>query len=57
VQSAGFAEGDFRKWVESQAPLGRVGETDDISPSAVYLASADSKYMTGETMVISGGMR
>jgi len=56
VHAAGFAEGDFRKWVESQAPLGRIGQTDDISPAAVYLASSDSKYMTGETIAISGGM-
>jgi len=56
VHAAGFAEGDFRKWVETQAPLGRIGQTDDISPTAVYLASSDSKYMTGETLSISGGM-
>src|SRR5208282_4989113 len=48
VHTAGFAEGDFRKFVESQAPLGRIGQTDDISPTAVYLASSDSKYVTGE---------
>jgi len=56
VHAAGFAEGDFRKWVETQAPLGRIGQTDDISPTAVYLASSDSKYMTGETLSVSGGM-
>ena len=56
VHAAGFAEGDFRKWVETQAPLGRIGQTDDISPTAVYLASSDSKYMTGETLAVSGGM-
>jgi Dehydrogenases with different specificities (related to short-chain alcohol dehydrogenases) len=57
VRSAGFNEGDFRKWVEAQAPLGRIGQTDDISPTAVYLASSDSKYMTGETLLVTGGMR
>lgn len=57
VRSAGFNEGDFRKWIETQAPLGRIGQTDDISPTAVYLASADSKYMTGETLIVSGGLR
>jgi len=56
VHTAGFAESDFRKWIESTAPLGRIGQTDDISPSAVYLASSDSKYMTGETLNISGGL-
>src|SRR5277367_3819259 len=53
VHTAGFADSDFRKWIESTAPLGRIGQTDDISPSAVYLASSDSKYMTGETLNIS----
>ncbi len=56
VVSAGFSEGDFRKWIESQSPLGRIGQTDDISPTAVYLASSDSKYLTGETIRVTGGM-
>ena len=56
VVSAGFAEGDFRKWVETASSLGRIGQTDDISPTAVYLASADSKYLTGETIRVTGGM-
>jgi 3-oxoacyl-[acyl-carrier protein] reductase len=57
VHSAGFIESDFRKLIESQTPLGRIGQTDDISPTAVYLASSDSKYMTGETLLITGGYR
>jgi 3-oxoacyl-[acyl-carrier protein] reductase len=56
VHAAGFAESDFRKWVESQSPLGRIGQTDDIAPTAVYLASADSKYLTGETLRVTGGI-
>jgi 3-oxoacyl-[acyl-carrier protein] reductase len=47
---------DFRRWVETQSPLGRIGQTDDISPTAVYLASSDSKYMTGETVRVTGGI-
>jgi 3-oxoacyl-[acyl-carrier protein] reductase len=57
VHSAGFIGSDFQKMVETQAPLGRVGQPDDIAPTAVYLASADSKYMTGETLLVSGGLR
>ena len=57
VHTAGFIGSDFQKFVESQAPLGRIGQTDDISPTAVYLASADSKYMTGETLQVGGGVR
>jgi 3-oxoacyl-[acyl-carrier protein] reductase len=57
VHTAGFIGSDFQKFVESQAPLGRIGQTDDISPTAVYLASSDSKYMTGETLQVGGGVR
>jgi 3-oxoacyl-[acyl-carrier protein] reductase len=57
VHTAGFIGSDFQKLVESQAPLGRIGQTDDISPTAVYLASSDSKYMTGETLQVGGGVR
>jgi len=56
VRTAGFNEGDFRKWIESQSPLGRIGQPDDISPTAVYLASSDSKYLTGETVRVTGGI-
>lgn len=57
AQTAGVIGGDFQKEIESQAPLGRIGRPDDISPTAVYLASDDSKYMTGETLLVSGGLR
>ena len=57
VHSAGFIGSDFQKMVETQAPLGRMGQPDDIAPTAVYLASSDSKYMTGETLLVSGGLR
>jgi Dehydrogenases with different specificities (related to short-chain alcohol dehydrogenases) len=57
VHAAGFAGSDFQKMVETQAPLGRIGQPDDIAPTAVYLASSDSKYMTGETLRVAGGLR
>lgn len=56
VHTAGFNKGDFRNWIESQSPLGRIGQTDDISPTAVYLASSDSQYLTGETIRVTGGI-
>jgi 3-oxoacyl-[acyl-carrier protein] reductase len=56
TQSGGFTESDFRKWVEAQSPLGRIGQSDDIAPTAVYLASSDSKYLTGETIRVTGGI-
>ena len=43
--------------VETQASLGHTGHPDDIAPTAVFLASADSKYMAGETLLVSGGLR
>ncbi len=55
VHTAGFAESDFRKLIEAQSPLRRIGQPADISPAAVYLASSDSSYMTGETITIAGG--
>jgi 3-oxoacyl-[acyl-carrier protein] reductase len=57
VISAGFHESDFRKMLESQTPLGRVGQPDDIAPAAVFFASDDSKWITGETLLIAGGLR
>jgi 3-oxoacyl-[acyl-carrier protein] reductase len=57
VISGGFHESDFRKMLESQTPLGRVGQTDDIAPAAVFFASDDSKWITGETLIIAGGLR
>jgi len=56
VITQGNDEGEFRKYVEATAPLARVGQPDDISPTVVYLASSDSKYMTGETVRITGGI-
>ena len=57
ARAGGFIGGDIQKTVEAQAPLGRIGQPDDVSPTAVYLASSDSRYMTGETLVVAGGMR
>jgi 3-oxoacyl-[acyl-carrier protein] reductase len=57
VVAAGFNEGEFRKSIEAQTPLGRIGQPDDIAPAAVFLASSDAKYITGETLRIAGGLR
>ena len=57
VVSAGFNEGEFRKTIEAQTPLGRIGQPNDIAPAAVFLASSDAKYITGETLRIAGGLR
>jgi 3-oxoacyl-[acyl-carrier protein] reductase len=57
VVSAGFDQGDFRKTFEAQTPLGRIGEPKDIAPAAVFFASDDSAWITGETLLIAGGLR
>jgi 3-oxoacyl-[acyl-carrier protein] reductase len=57
VITGGFHESDMRNKFESMTPLGRVGQTDDIAPAAVFFASDDSKWITGETLVIAGGLR
>ena len=57
VITGGFHESDFRTMLESQTPLGRVGQTDDIAPAALFFASDDSKWITGETLIIAGGLR
>ncbi len=57
THSAGMAEGDLRKQVEAQTPLGRIGQPQDIGTVATFLASADSGWITGETLVVAGGYR
>ena len=57
THSAGIAESDMRKQVEAQTPLGRIGQPRDVAGAAVFLAAADSSWITGETFVISGGYR
>ncbi len=57
VVAAGFTESDFRKEMEAHTPLGRIGQPQDIAPAAVFFASADASWITGETLVIAGGLR
>ena len=56
VVSAGLPESDFRKDIEARTPLGRIGQVDDIAPAAVFLASQESSWISGETLVIAGGL-
>ena len=57
VRAAGFDKGELRQQIESQTPLGRIGQPQDIAPAAVFLASSDSKWITGETLRVAGGLR
>ena len=55
IHAAGIAESDMRKQVEAQTPLGRIGQPEDIAKAAVFFASQDSAWITGETLTVSGG--
>lgn len=55
--SAGFIGSDFEKTLLAQVPLGRTGRPDDIADIAVFLASNEARWLTGEKLVASGGLR
>ena len=55
LHTAGFAASEFRKQVEAQTPFGRIGQPHDIALAAVFLASAETAWITGETLLIGGG--
>jgi 3-oxoacyl-[acyl-carrier protein] reductase len=59
TSSAGLTgpESEMRKQMIAMTPLGRIGQPQDIAPAAVYLASSDSAWLTGEILNIAGGMR
>lgn len=57
VHAGGFADSDFRKQLESQTPLGRIGQPEDVAPAVVFFASPDSAWISGETLFIAGGLR
>jgi 3-oxoacyl-[acyl-carrier protein] reductase len=55
LQSMGVIGSDFEKQMVARTPLGRLGQPDDIASVAVFLASAASGWMTGETIAVGGG--
>jgi 3-oxoacyl-[acyl-carrier protein] reductase len=57
THSAGIIGTDFEAGTIAQTPLGRVGQVDDIASVAVFLASDDSKWLTGEQLLAGGGLR
>ena len=57
THTAGFIGSEFQKDVESHAPLGRIGQPEDVAKVAVFLASDDSSWLTGERISASGGHR
>jgi 3-oxoacyl-[acyl-carrier protein] reductase len=57
VHTVGIIGSDFEKKMIADTPLGRLGQPDDIAKVAVFLASDDSAWMTGERLQVSGGLR
>lgn len=57
THAAGVIGSDFQRGLEAQTPLGRIAQPSDIAPVAVFLASEDSAWVTGETLLASGGRR
>jgi len=57
VHALGLIGSDLQKQFESQTPLRRIAQPDDVAPIAVFLASSDSGWLTGETLLASGGLR
>ena len=56
-RSAGFIGSDFESGTVAQTPLGRIGQPNDIASIAVFLASDDSAWLTGEQLLAGGGVR
>ena len=56
THAAGVIGSDFEKQMVAQTPLGRLGQPEDIASIAVFLASNDSGWLTGEKLIASGGM-
>jgi 3-oxoacyl-[acyl-carrier protein] reductase len=56
THTAGIIGSEFEAQMVQQTPLGRLGQPGDIAPVAVFLASDDARWVTGETLVVSGGM-
>jgi 3-oxoacyl-[acyl-carrier protein] reductase len=55
THTAGITESDMRKQYEARAPLGRIGQPEDIATAVTFLASSDASWITGETLLVSGG--
>ena len=57
LRSAGYDQSDFRRKIESETPLGRIAQPEDIARAAVFFASNDAGWVTGQTLILAGGQR
>jgi len=56
TRATGIIGSAFEQQAVQQTPLGRFGQPADIAPVAVFLASDESRWITGEILAVSGGM-
>lgn len=56
VHDSGFFDTDFKTHIESITPLGRIGTPADIAPAVAYLASDEAGWVTGESLIVGGGL-
>ena len=56
THTGGIIDSELRQQTEAQTPLGRIGQPQDIATAAVFLASSDSTWITGETLHVTGGI-
>jgi 3-oxoacyl-[acyl-carrier protein] reductase len=56
IEALGIKGSDMEKEAVAQTPLGRYGQPSDIAPVAVFLASNDSAWVTGDIVTASGGL-
>lgn len=57
THTGGILGSDFETWAVSTTPLGRIGQPDDIADVVTFLASDDARWLTGESLIASGGSR
>jgi len=57
LHAVGFAGSDFQKHTEATTPLGRIAQPEDIATAAVFFASDDAGWVTGQTLMLAGGKR
>ena len=56
THAMGVIGNDLEEQLVTQTPLGRTGQPEDIAPVAVFLASEESRWFTGDTLAVSGGL-
>ncbi len=57
LRTSGIAQSDFRKLQDKETPLGRIAQPEDIALAAVFLASEDARWITGQVIIAAGGRR